>query len=116
MATFKKSEDIPGQIAPGPTSNFYLVSRSDGQLVQVFCPTDQYGNAGFSPALAVRTFVSGTIEYVCEALPGTPAATAAWRVRKVDTTSGTIITWASGSGNFDKAATNLATVSAYAYS
>lgn len=46
--------------------------------------------------------VSSTIMYVGEALPGTSSASAAWRIKKIDQTSGLILTWASGDADFDK--------------
>jgi hypothetical protein len=56
---------------------------------------------------AVKVTVSGTITYVALALPGTAQSTAKWQVKKVDETTGTIITWADGNADFDNVATDL---------
>lgn len=64
-------------------------------------------------ARALKTTVSGAITYLAEAAPGTLQATAAWRCQKIDTTTGTVITWADGNSNFDNVATDL---TALAYS
>lgn len=58
-------------------------------------------------ALALKTTVVGAVTYIGEAAPGTAQATAAWRCQKIDTTTGTVITWADGDSNFDNVATDL---------
>lgn len=45
---------------------------------------------------------SATITYVGEALPGVSAATASWRIKRLDSTSGLLVTWAEGDSDFDK--------------
>lgn len=45
---------------------------------------------------------SATITYVGEAEPGTSAASALWRIKRLDSTSGLLITWADGDSDFDK--------------
>lgn len=70
------------------------------------------------PALAVGpTYfdATDTYEYNAEAPPGTPLATAKWRVYRTNVGTGQV-TWAGGNGNFDNAYTDLATVEAYTYS
>lgn len=57
--------------------------------------------------------VSATVMYVGEALPGTSAASAAWRIKKIDQTSGLVLTWANGDSDFDKVWDNRAS---YTYS
>lgn len=47
-----------------------------------------------------------THTYIAEAIPGTLANSAAWRVKKIVTATGTT-TWADGNSNFDNIATNL---------
>ena len=45
---------------------------------------------------------SATITYVGEANPGTASSAASWRIKRLDSTSGLLITWADGDSNFDK--------------
>lgn len=45
---------------------------------------------------------SATITYVGEALPGTAGSASTWRIKKLDSTSGLVITWADGDSDFDK--------------
>jgi len=44
---------------------------------------------------------SATITYIGEAEPGSATSAAVWRIRRVDTSSGTTVTWADGNQNFD---------------
>lgn len=46
--------------------------------------------------------VSSTITYVGEALPGTATSASTWHIKKLDSTTGLVITWAGGSSDFDK--------------
>lgn len=57
--------------------------------------------------LAIKITVSGSITYVGVAAPGTAQGTAKWQCKKIDETSGTVITWADGNANFDNVATDL---------
>lgn len=61
--------------------------------------------------LALKVTVSGSITYVAEAAIGTVQSAASWRVKKVDTTSGTVVTWCDGNDNFDNVATDLTALS-----
>lgn len=54
---------------------------------------------------------SGTIMYVGEALPGTLPSVAGWSIKKVDTTSGTVVTWADGNSTKDNVWDNRASLS-----
>ena len=45
---------------------------------------------------------SDTVSYVGEAAVGSADDDYAWRIKKMDTTSGIVITWASGTQNFEK--------------
>jgi len=56
---------------------------------------------------ALRLTTVGSIDYVGEADTGTATSSALWRAKKVDSTSGIIITWADGNANFDNVATDL---------
>src|SRR3989344_3108750 len=59
---------------------------------------------------ALRLTTVGSVDYVAEADTGTATSAALWRVKKVDSTSGIIITWADGNANFDNVATDLTTL------
>lgn len=56
---------------------------------------------------------SATITYVGEALPGVAASSALWRIKRLDSTSGLLLTWADGDADFDKIWNNRAS---YSYS
>lgn len=58
----------------------------------------------------LRLVTAGEVDYVGEAAIGTATSAASWRVKKVDSTSGTIITWA-GTGVFDQVWDNYASLS-----
>ncbi len=57
--------------------------------------------------LAIKMTVNGSVTYIANATPGTPQSAAAWQVRKIDETSGMIITWCDGNDFFDNVATDL---------
>jgi len=63
---------------------------------------------GFKFTLHLDTV--GAVDYVGEASIGTATSAAAWRVKKVDSTSGIIIQWA-GTGVFDQVWDNRASLS-----
>ena len=54
---------------------------------------------------------SATVTYVGKAATGTATSSALWQVQKIDTSSGTVITWADGNGLFDNIWDNRATLS-----
>ena len=45
---------------------------------------------------------SATITYVGEANPGTATSASTWRIKRLDSSSGLVVTWANGTSNFDK--------------
>lgn len=53
----------------------------------------------------------GSVTYIAKAATGTSQASALWQVQKIDETTGTVITWADGNGNFDNVATDLTVLS-----
>ena len=93
---------------------------ADGNLRQVFrldvgTGTGEALVSGGSPLptetklYAVRLDeVSTTLNYVGEAVPGTADGAAAWRIKKIDMTSGVVLTWADGNTNFDNIWSNRA--------
>lgn len=60
-----------------------------------------------SGCTALKVTTSGDVKYVAVAPPGTLQSEAKWQVQKIDTSSGTVITWADGNANFDNVATDL---------
>lgn len=86
----------------------YSIGGLDGKGVFVF---DASGNqitqfAG-DVSYATKITVSGSITYVGLAAVGTAQSTAAWQCKKIDETSGVVITWADSNANFDNVATDL---------
>jgi len=63
---------------------------------------------GFKFILRLTTV--GEVDYLGEAAIGTATSAASWRIKKVDSTSGIIITWA-GTGVFDQIWDNFASLS-----
>ena len=58
-------------------------------------------------ALSSKTTIVGALTYVAIAAPGTAQATAKWQCKKIDETTGIVVTWADGNANFDNVATDL---------
>lgn len=56
---------------------------------------------------ALKMTTVGSVDYVAEADTGTATSAALWRAKKVDSTTGILITWADGNANFDNSATDL---------
>lgn len=56
------------------------------------------------------------VTYVCTAVVGSVASDPVWRIKKIDLTSGIVITWCDGNSNYDNVATDLITVKALSYS
>jgi len=60
--------------------------------------------------LATRIVISGTDIYVGKATIGSSTASAVWQVKKIDTASDVIITWADGNDSFDNLMSNPASL------
>lgn len=60
-------------------------------------------------ASIVDTTSSAEFTYMCEAVPGTQPALAAWRICRMENATG-ITTWADGNANFDNVAANRTTL------
>jgi hypothetical protein len=85
---------IAGYDAPGPNTQLNKLSvGNDGSLKA------SVSSVGFS---VLVSDVSSTVSYVGEAAPGSAASAAVWRIKKLDSSSGLVVTWASGNSNFDK--------------
>ena len=63
-----------------------------------------------SPALAVRTITAGTITYVGQAPVGTATSAALWQIQRIDTATGTVVTWADGNDRYDNVWDDYATI------
>jgi hypothetical protein len=72
--------------------------------------------AVYEETKAVVVYESGTNLYVCKAVIGAALGDASWQIKKVDTSSGAVITWCDGNANYDNTATNLAIVAGHSYS
>jgi hypothetical protein len=59
-----------------------------------------------SPNYATKITVDGAVTYIAKAPVGSDQAEAVWQAQKVDTSDGTVITWAD-SGRFTQIATDL---------
>ena len=68
--------------------------------------TISFGGSKF----ALKMTTVGSVDYVGEAAVGTATSSALWRAKKVDSTTGILITWADGNANFDNVATDLTTL------
>lgn len=58
-------------------------------------------------SLATKVTVVGDVTYVGVAAPGTSEASAVWQCKKIDQSSGTVVTFADGNSNYDNVATDL---------
>jgi len=54
---------------------------------------------------------TSTVTYIGKAATGSTTSTSVWQVQKIDTTTGTVITWADGNGDFDNIWDNRASLS-----
>ena len=59
---------------------------------------------------ATKVTVVGAVTYVAKAPAGTLQSEAKWKVKKVDETTGIVITWANGNELYDNVATDLTTL------
>lgn len=57
--------------------------------------------------LATKITTVGTITYIGMAKVGSSEASAVWQCKKIDTTTGIVITWADGDAQFDNVASDL---------
>lgn len=72
----------------------------DGQAVQ----------RGIADSMSIKLVESGNIMYIAMAAPGTAESDAKWQARKMDATTGLVITWADSNAEFDNVATDLASL------
>jgi len=60
-----------------------------------------------SDTVALKMTVVGSVTYVAIAAPGTSQSDNKWQCKKIDETTGTVITWCDGNSNFDNVASDL---------
>ena len=111
---------------PTPTSSQNDVKYTEQQILnRSFDPdfqalvveaveTNPAGTAAYRKVtgdLATKIVISGTDIYVGKATPGTATSAASWQVKKIDTASDIIITWADGNASFDNVMDNAASLS-----
>lgn len=58
-----------------------------------------------------KIVISGTDIYIGKAAIGSAVSSAVWQIKKIDTASDIIITWADGDANFDNVMSNAASLS-----
>lgn len=78
------------------TYNTTAMSASD-DLTVIYVSSDA--------ELALRIITVGAIDYIGEAAIGSLGSQAVWRIKRIDGTSGIVITWA-GAGSFDQVMDN----------
>jgi len=59
---------------------------------------------------AAKITIVGSVTYVAKAPAGTLQSEAKWKVKKIDETTGIVITWADGNELYDNVATDLTTL------
>lgn len=59
---------------------------------------------------ALRIVEDGTNTYIGQADVGSATSSAVWRVKKIDSSTGTVVTWADGNSNFDNVWDNYLTL------
>lgn len=62
-------------------------------------------------AIVVDDTTTASVTYVGKARPGSVTSSAVWQVKKIDQTSGVVITWADGNTLFDNIWDNRASLS-----
>ena len=84
--------------------------RRDGEVVS-HAETDAIGNQSVTQGTyATRVAEVGAVTYVGNAPIGTATTEALWQIQKIDSTSGTVVTWADGNDNMDNVWDDYATL------
>lgn len=81
------------------------------QDIAISADDDSIATRAQALALKLDDTTTANVTYIGEAVPGTSAATAAWRIKRLDETTGLVIQWADGNGNFDNNWNNRASLS-----
>ena len=80
---------------------FALVDAQRHAQVDVIDSTDLQTISFGGVKYTLRMVTVGNYDYIGEAAIGTAASAAFWRIKRIDNTSGIVITWA-GTGGFDQ--------------
>lgn len=106
-----KITKIVGGSNPTLQADVHSVGAVDALDVIVRDGSGVIVSGGDSTPYAIRVDeASAVVTYVGEADPGTATSAASWRVKKIDTTSGTTVTWADGNASFDNIYDNRASL------
>ena len=81
------------------------------QDISISADNDSIATRAQALALRLDDTTTPSVTYVGEAPVGTATGTSAWRIKKLDETSGLVISWADGNGNFDNNWNNRASLS-----
>lgn len=73
--------------------------------------TGQGTQATVGQSMALKLTTGTNVVYLAIAAPGSNQSSAVWQARKIDTSSGVVITWADGDASFDNVATDLTALS-----
>jgi len=80
---------------PAAITGFATEAKQDDIITAI-------GGIGAPPTYTTRIDeASSTVTYIGDAAIGSSESSSIWRIKKIDTTSGTSITFADGNGNFD---------------
>lgn len=105
----EKITKIVGGSNPSLQADVHSVGAVDALDVVVRDGGGGIVSGGDSTPYATRVDeASATVTYVGEANPGTATSAASWRIKKIDTSSGTVVTWADGDASFDNIYDNRA--------
>lgn len=111
---------------PTPTTSQFSTKDSGQQILnKSFDPdlqllvvetveTNPAGTAAYRKVtgdLATKIVISGTDIYVGKSAIGSATSSAVWQVKKIDTASDIIITWADGNASYDNVMDNAASLS-----
>ena len=99
-----------GDVAEGSTADAVWSGSGAATVVSILkklatnpAPVSVSGSITLAPTATRYDAVSSVLAYLGVAVPGTATSAAAWTIRKLDFTSGVVITWAGGTS----AATNV---------
>lgn len=88
---------IPARLVTKNGKDFYE------SMARIISSGGSGGGAEKVYAVQVKTdSIDTNVQYVGEAEVGTPTSSPAWRIRKVNKNTGTVVTWAGGTAEFNK--------------
>lgn len=87
--------------------------KGDSTIIALQGTTPWVVSGGSSSYTLYLEEASATITYIGEADPGSATSASTWRIKRLDSSSGLVVTWANGTADFDKVWNNRAS---YSYS